>query len=385
MARTAEYPHNWRVVFSRDKGQFSLLKNFILPEIIERRQKDITLRIWSAGCSTGEEPYSIAILVDEMLPQLKGWDILIIGTEINEKAIEKAKQGIYTQWSFRMTDPELRNRYFRRRGDSWEIDEKIRKMVEFRAGNLMENSFSGKASGLYDMDIILCRNVFIYFNSISVAVVLEKFTAALREGGYLITGHGELYGQNMGQLKPRIFPESVVHQKTSSESGVRSSELQKTEKKRTEVEKLRIAKMSKLPSPPSPLPTPNSQLNNCIKIARKYADSGQYDRAEAECRKALDIDKTAVRPYFLLAHISEIKGNAEEAKELFKRVLYLDPAFVPAYLELSALYERENDSERAKKMRATAIELLMKLPTDSAVEPYEGVTTGELLEYVKKQ
>lgn len=398
--------------FFRDKGQVSLLRNLILPEIIGRRQKDRTLRIWSAGCSSGEEAYSIAILLDGMrnqelgqktphsalrIPHLKDWDILIFGTDINEQAVEKARKGIYSQWSFRMTDPDLRKRYFKKRSDEWELDEKIRKMVKFSIGNLMENSFPDTASDICNMDLILCRNVFIYFNSASVAVVLEKFTETLNDRGYLMTGHGELYGQSPGKLQVRMFPESVVYQKISAELGVESSELQKTEKRRTEVEKLRryevkgesvtSSQLRSFSTSKAEIPkllTPNTQLNNYIVTAQKCADSGEYDKADDLCRKALDIDNTAVRAYFLLAQIAELNNNSNNASDLLKKVIYLNPVFVAAYLELGALYERGNDAERAKKMRTTAIELLRPLPPDSLVEPYEGVTAGELLEYLKK-
>lgn len=376
--------------FFRDKGQFSLLKNLILPEIIERRQRDRTLRIWSAGCSTGEEAYSIAILIDEMFPQLKAWNIFILGTDINEKAIEKANDGIYTQWSFRTTDPDLKEHYFKKRHDTWAIDEKIREMVKFRMGNLMENCFSDKSSDLHDMDLVLCRNVFIYFNSASVAVVLEKLADTLSNGGWLITGHGELFGQNLSRLRAKMFPESVVYQKTNTECEVKKEGFTEVEKLRSyevkeenfSVSQLRSFSTSKPET--TKLPASDFQLNNYIKKAQEYADSGAYAKAAGECRKALDMDNTAVRPYFLLAHIAEMKGNNEEAKDLLKRIIYLSPDFIPAYLELGALYEREDEAERARKMRTTAIELLKTLPPDSVVEPYEGVTAGELLEYVKK-
>lgn len=103
-------------------------------------------------------------------------------------------------------------------------------------------------------------------------------------------------------------------------------------------------------------------------MAQKCADSGEYDRAADLCRKALDIDNTAVRAYFLLAQIAELDGNSNNASDLLKKVIYLNPAFVAAYLELGALYERGNDAERAKKMRTTAMELLRLLPPDSLVE-----------------
>lgn len=363
--------------FFRDKGQFAVIRDWILPELINSRKSKRSIRIWSAGCSTGEETYSLAILMYELLPQLKSWDILILGTDINEESIGKARQGIYSQWSFRMTDPDFRRRYFKRRYDAWELDEKIRKMVKFRPGNLLEDRFPDTASDIYDMDLVLCRNVFIYFDSATVAVVLEKFTETLNDRGYLMTAHGELYGQSLGRLQVKMFPESVVYRKTSSEQGVEGLEIQKTEKRRTEVEKLRVAEIPKLP-------TPDFQLNNYIKTAQRCADSGEYGKAADLCRKALDIDNTAVKPYFLLAHIAELQGDSGNARDLLKKAIYLDPAFVAAYLEIGALYERGHDSERAKKMRITAIELLRVLPPDTVIEPYKGITAGELLEYVKK-
>ena len=210
--------------FFRDKGQFELLKNVILPELIACRKSERILRIWSAGCSTGEEPYSFAILVDELFPQLQDWDILILGTDINKEALERARRGVYTKWSFRMVDPLIRERYFVKRNDEWEIDEKIKRMVEFHYGNLLGNSFPVQTSQIHNMDIILCRNVFIYLNDKAISGVIKKFTATLNEGGYLITGHGELYAQNLRQLRTILFQESAVYKKIS-ESELRIEKL----------------------------------------------------------------------------------------------------------------------------------------------------------------
>ena len=98
--------------FFRDKGQLALLQNRILPELIERNKVQRTLRIWSAGCSTGEEPYTLAMLVDQLLPRQIGWNVFILGTDINENSLAIARRAAYTSWSFRMVDPGLRTRYF---------------------------------------------------------------------------------------------------------------------------------------------------------------------------------------------------------------------------------------------------------------------------------
>jgi len=207
--------------FFRDQGQFELLKTHILPELIEHRKKSRyvegeakpSLRIWSAGCSTGEEPYSLAILIKELIPDCEQWNIVILGTDINSTSIEKAKLGIYDAWSFRMMERELQRRYFNQWQTNWKIDDQIRKLVTFRLGNLMKDHFPSLISNIHNVDILLCRNVFIYFDAKAISIVLEKFYNTLRPRGYFIAGHTELYGQNLGQLQTKFFPQSVVYQR----------------------------------------------------------------------------------------------------------------------------------------------------------------------------
>jgi chemotaxis protein methyltransferase CheR len=201
--------------FLRDKEQFSLLRNRILPELIERRGRERLLRIWSAGCASGEEPYSIAILLNELLPSREEWRILILGSDMNQHALDKAKKGLYTEWSFRQTLPDLRDRYFTGRKDSWEIDGNIRTMVTFSPCNLVSDPFPSRSNELHDMDLILCRNVFIYFDPETVARVTGKFADTLNEGGYLLTGHGELHPESMRRLRSRIWGNQVIYQKVS--------------------------------------------------------------------------------------------------------------------------------------------------------------------------
>ena len=115
--------------FFRDHGQFDLLRLRLLPELIERRCNTRTKHLWSAGCVSGEEAYSLAMQVDMLLPKRDGWDILILGSDINQTALAKARHGHYGQWSFRMVVPALQQRYFQRLGDEWVLDERIRRIV----------------------------------------------------------------------------------------------------------------------------------------------------------------------------------------------------------------------------------------------------------------
>lgn len=386
--------------FFRDKGHFFLLQNIILPELIKTGRSCRTLRIWSAGCSTGEEPYSIAILLDRFFPGLRDWEVLILGTDINERSLEKARRGIYTDWSFRRMDEEVQREYFARNKDLWSIDDRIKKMVTFRQGNLIAEELSGSNSEIRNMDIILCRNVFIYFKSEMVSGVIDRCIPILNEGGYLITGHGELYGNECNGLQKILFPEAVIYRKNSGYN----KEASGFKKQTTDVAipKTMTAHPAIYPTiyPAASLrranrPSPEAvkkgnggavggsdHFDGILSGARKSANAGDYENAQTACRRAIHIRPLSAEPYFLLAHIAEAKGNDEEAKNFFKKVIYLDATSVPAYLEIAGLYEKENDLPRAKKMRETAKALLQSLPTQAMVQPYDG-TAEELLKYVE--
>src|SRR5262245_20228366 len=133
------------------------LRERVLPRLIARRRTDgsRTLRIWSAGCATGEEPYTIAILLCELIDDVEAWKITILGTDINLEAINFARRGLYTQWSVRSVLPE--NPYLRPRGNRWQISDQIRRMVDFRYLNLIDNHI-----GLANADLVVCRNVLYY-------------------------------------------------------------------------------------------------------------------------------------------------------------------------------------------------------------------------------
>ena len=201
--------------FFRDEGQFSLLRDRILPELIAKNKTSRSLRMWSAGCSSGEEPYTLAIVINELLADRDKWNISIIGTDLNPQVIERARRGVFSRWSVRSVNPGVMSRYFRMTSAGWEIDSRIREMVSFREGNLLQDSFPTNSSDLHHMDLILCRNVFIYFDRHAVTRVLRKFEDTLTDNGYLMTGHGDLYDQQVAQLQCMTFDKSIVFQRTN--------------------------------------------------------------------------------------------------------------------------------------------------------------------------
>ncbi|MCT7981960.1 tetratricopeptide repeat protein [Laspinema sp. A4] len=434
--------------FFRDSGQFWLLENVILPELIAyQRQASISagnikpsLRIWSAGCSTGEEPYSLAILLTQLIPDWENWNLFILGTDINYESITQAKQGLYSPWSFRMVEPQSLPQYFQPRKNQWKVEEKYRRLVTFRVGNLARDRFPDFTGELAQIDLIVCRNVFVYFESQVISQIVEKFAQTLRFGGYLMTAHAELHGQNLEQFNPKVFAQSVVYQRRDnsavkipvspyqgynlpssfslpSSSGISTSRnLAPLPKK---VSKPKNYPPIYRPSTSSPDVTlKQSDINILLQkaetlfkadrldeslqtfqhivrlqprhfqsyylIAKIYANLGNYHQAERYCQQAISIDPMSVQPYYIMAHITEEKGDLERAKYWLKRILYLAPLSISAYLELAAIYERESDQKRANKMRKTALEILETLPKDYAVEYAEKMTLNELKAYLIK-
>lgn len=368
--------------FFRDKGQFSLLRLSILPKLIELQKEKKTLRIWSAGCSTGEEAYSLAILVNELIPDRRDWNVLILGTDINEDAINKAKTGRYGQWSFRHVDEEIKRQYFKKVKNEWAIDEGIKDMVRFDVMNLLK-IYPDYGTGAHDMDLILCRNVFIYFRQEVVSEVVEKMTAALGDGGYLVTGHAEIRGQNFPSLQAKVFPESVVYQKIS-DFGFRIAEL-KPEIPKTEVQ-TKKTKITEKAQPKTDVEISKSAIRNTqskMELARAYADMGRHEEAIKICEETIKTDPFPPAPYFLLSQIAREKGDIETEKEMLKKVIYLDPSHIASFLNLAILYDSEGDNEKASKMRDTALELLKALPSDARIEPYTEIAVEELIKHIQ--
>lgn len=209
---------NTESFFFRDKGQFKLLKNHIFPELISRKADTRKIRICSAGCSTGEEPYSVAMMLYESFPEIKGWELTILGVDINSTALEKARKGIYRPWSFRGVDPTIQTRFFEQINNHYHINQNVRNMVSFKAGNLLDNSALNPFSYIRDIDLILCRNVFIYFSNSAVKAALDKFYNALSPLGYLVVGHAELYSQNPSNFQAKMFEESIAYQRPEDSS-----------------------------------------------------------------------------------------------------------------------------------------------------------------------
>ena len=173
--------------FFRDLHPFESLRKHILPALIERKRLSRSLFIWSAGCSSGQEPYSVAMLIREDFPQLAEWQVSILGTDISVAMLERARAGRYGQIEVNRGLPaHLLVKYFRRAGVGWEIDGSIRAMVRFRQQNLVDPWPS-----MPPMDLVLMRNVMIYFDVAAKREILSRVGEVLAPHGYLLLGTSE--------------------------------------------------------------------------------------------------------------------------------------------------------------------------------------------------
>jgi chemotaxis protein methyltransferase CheR len=201
--------------FFRNQAQFSALSNMVLPELAARRRakNDRSLRLWSAGCSTGEEPYSLAIALVLCLPDWKDWNIEILATDINPYALRRASEAIYSDWSFREVDPNALSAFFASSGRTRRLIHDCRTLVRFRTLNLATAQIPEPASGLDAFDVIFCRNVMIYFEPALVEQTVQSFLEALVPGGWLFVGHTEPDSALFTNFDAREFPDTILYQK----------------------------------------------------------------------------------------------------------------------------------------------------------------------------
>lgn len=187
MAEVTEAMTTNESFFYRDMTPFTVLRDHVLPQLRKTRASTRRLRIWCAAASTGQEPYSIAMVLSELGPKLAGWRIEILGTDLSTEVLEKAKAGVYTQFEVQRGLPvQLMLKYFEQTGDTWRIAPQLRAMVQYRPLNLLEDF---RALGQFD--IVFCRNVLIYFDRPTRSKVFDRIAGRLAPDGFLLLGGAE--------------------------------------------------------------------------------------------------------------------------------------------------------------------------------------------------
>jgi chemotaxis protein methyltransferase CheR len=197
--------------FLREDYQFDALVNGILPEIARTKDRSSSIRIWSIPCSSGEEPYSIAITILERWDQADAWNIEILASDIDSKILQEARSGLFGPRSLSRVQPYLRSKYFVSRPDgNFQINDEIRGSIDFSLVNVVDPLQTHR---FRNVDVIFCRNLLIYFDDIGRRQTVEMFFDALAPGGYICLGHSESMSRMSSVFLPRKFHDTIVYQK----------------------------------------------------------------------------------------------------------------------------------------------------------------------------
>lgn len=406
--------------FFRDHELFSILEKQILPEMIEgKRRTGQPLRIWSAGCSTGEEPYSVAMVLRDLSSAARDLPMRIIGTDINIGSLGKASNAVYSNWSFRETPSYIRTKYFRPIEDDWlELNPDIRQMVDFEQINLMEEEGWRRTIPEQSMDLIICRNVMIYFSAATNHTILQGFHRTLINGGILIVGTSEgfagglsLYNRvNIGErnfyLKSNVKVEDPVSHRP--ERGRPRLDVST----RPRPKRVAITPEISVQTPPRPAILPaKAEANGNPKFAYEKAvnlyKNGQFQEAATLGEKLLQANPSDAKTLMLLSHICADAGELEkaydfsekaregfklsayyyyykssicsemmkyqEAVDALKKAVYLNPSFAMAYFALGNAYLQLNMPAEAGRNFRITLEMLDSLGEEDRLFEDEGV------------
>lgn len=410
--------------FFREKKSFEVLEEQILPGLISSRTgNEKRLRIWSAGCATGEEPYSIAILLSRMIPDIEDWNITILATDINPRFLKKAQKGLYSEWSFRDVPAWIKN-YFKKTKHGFEIIPDIRKMVTFSYHNLAEDTYPSLLNNTSAMDIIFCRNVLMYFSQVRVKQVVEALYLCLVDGGWLAVSPVETSHVLFSQFVAVNFPGAIFYKKDIARfqrieefipekiycppEEIRAAPLPveriyipeippPQEKIKTAIEEQKAAEpdaykealmlyrqgmyaqaVDKLID----LASQDHDTKAMVLLARAYANYGKSVSALEWCEKAIAIDRLNPGCHYLHAMILQERGQVEEAVKSLQRALYLDHDFVLAHFALGNLSKRQGKIKESDRHFENALALLRKITQDEILPESEGITAGRLSEII---
>ncbi|MCM0081695.1 tetratricopeptide repeat protein [Geomonas sp. Red32] len=310
--------------FFRYPAHFQALTTALL-----RRRLGEPVRIWSAGCSTGEEPYSIAIALMEALPDWRTRDIRIIATDINHVSLAKARRAVYTAWSLRATDEAIRGRYFTKEGDHFALKEEVKARVEFFHLNLNTPCQGKFCSELKDLDAVFCRNVLIYFSPEAAPGIVASISQTLRPKGLLFLGHAESLLQQQAGLASRLLDGSFYYVKGAPP---KAAELPVPPPPPEPLaEPAATPPAAPPPEPPALCPVVEEPRREPMEEARLLYDGERYGEALAALKTILEGTPACAPALVLKGFILAGRGELDAALELCIRAIAVDDLFPDAY------------------------------------------------------
>jgi chemotaxis protein methyltransferase CheR len=408
--------------FFRNTDNFLALAELVLPERIRVKAQTKQLRILSAGCSSGDEPYSLAIMVREALPDLAAWDVKIIGIDINPAILLKARQARYSEWSLRSTSEDIRRRYFRADGADFVLAPEIQKMVSFEERNLVDEDPQFWQSQA--CDLVFCRNVLMYFTPEIARGVVHRISQALLPGGFLFIGHAETLrgitpefhlchtngtfyyqqrdtsdaaptatwlappGQPAEELRPAVVETTanwvdVIEKAATRIATLADSRTRSPHQTASQAADEQPGSQAAVATPPrawdlslvleavrqerfadalaliGSLPADSHEDPDALLLrAVLLTNHGRLKDSEEVCRRLLSLDELNAGAHYLMALCSEHAGDTNGAIEHGQTSVYLDPSFAMPHLHLGILAKRAGDGDTAQRELGQALTLL---------------------------
>jgi chemotaxis protein methyltransferase CheR len=418
--------------FFREKKTFDVLANSILPELVRsRRGREQRLRFWSAACCTGEEPFSLAMLVHQSIPDLANWHVTILATDINARFLHKAAAGSYGEWSFRDTPASLKERYFNRTADGrYSIIPEIKKLVNFAHLNLADDVYPSLTTDTNAMDVIFCRNVLMYFAPPQLSRVIGKLHHALVEGGWLVVSPSEASQALFPQFVTVNLSGAIFYQKSDAKLRTQQPPMPTPLSETTAfvapaietpapwappmpadlAAQLLPALSPEEPAPDEFSPVPyavaeslyqqgryteaadtllgsfaeNSRVEPALfsLLARALANQGKLADALTWCDRWIAADKLDSTGHYLRAVVLLERGDLDHARASLQRAIYLHPELVLAHFALGNLARGRGKNVEADKHFANALRLLRGRQLDDLLPESDGLTAGRLIEII---
>jgi chemotaxis protein methyltransferase CheR len=388
--------------FFRDTSQFEFIRDRILPEVVTRRGIEHVMSCWSAACASGEEAYSLAILMHEAG---LGNRSRIVGSDISLDALARASRGHYRDWSLRGEGAALARRYLSREGGVNAIDDSIRRRVTFLRLNLAQDMPPSVSSRIRELDLILCRNVLIYFDEATIAAVARRLFDSLAEGGWLLTGATDPPLMEYAPFEVVVGDAGIAYRRplhpaialTPRVSKRRLLPAVRPPVPALEAKAVKLDVVSDAPSDPlAPAQAAFAAADyvttvaltrgfeglpaGCVLHLRALANLGDA-QAIAFAERAIELHPLCAELYYLLASLHIIAGDNRQAITLLRKAIYLMPSLAVAHFTLGSLLQRLGDLAGARRSLRNAT-ALTATPSGSRIVPAYDDKSAELLEPV---
>ena len=383
--------------FFRNPPQIRALRKYVLPELLKQAGSSRRLRVWSAGCSTGEEPYTIAMLLHELLPASSGWDIKVIASDISTRALAAARRGRYADRAFVMTDPVDLQRFFvlDTTAGCYEVRDEIKELVEFRHHNLVTEPPPVEAG---ELDLLLCRNVTIYFDRDTTRALMQRFHTSLRDGGYLFLGHAETLWQISDAFALVPLGDAFVYRRpgasgerrtvlpdrrTEDEPRPTKADRRRTVEDRRKLPSLRARLMASTPpAPPAPAVPP---ATDPLVAVRAAAEAGRYAEAADLAAEVTTADPLRQQAHYLHGLALTNLGRDADALVVLRKAVYLAPQDGFAHFLLAGALERLAEPVAAIRSYRAAATTLGASPMDAVASELGGRSVSELADICARQ